>query len=817
MQQSMLLHALGHRRDDPLFTQFCFAIDGSLDADAFAAAWTATVQRHPALRTAFLWQDLPQPMQVVRQNVEPAFERLDWRQMVPDAQAEAYRDLLEADRAAGFDPRRAPLMRFKLARLGDEAWRFVWSSHHLVVDRWCIATLLADVERLYTGGEDARRNVAAAPPFRRYIDWLNRQDQALALAFWRDALAGFSPEPRPLAEAGTAETLRFPSERYSALKAVARRHGLTPGIVVQGAWALALNRLSGRQDVVFGATVAGRPADIADVEHIVGSFINNVPVRSVMRGETGLFEWLRDSQAAQFARTPYEYVSPADIERCAGLEAGMALFDSILVWLADGGAANVLNLRPLSGDYATAFPVTLSVAETDGGLDLRIERRAGRTAIPADGVLNQLVSALDAIIAADAEVALGDLPDFRRAPGFAPPAERAGGRVIGGRPPAAGNADPTALRGRDALNADLMAELLASEWRAILGTEDVDAGADFFELGGTSLQAARLHARVEAATRQAIPLLALFQDPTIAGMAATLTGRDWPLQSGLATELRAPGRRPALFCVASPEVNTVGYSLLARHLPADQGMYVIQGPPVADTPRELDPTTLPDLARQYLAAVRDIQQHGPYHLLSMCAGSHITVEMVRMLEAEGEEVAFFGVVNTWSLYTISRLYYVNRGLNVLRWYASRLRELFARRRGPATPQAVAAPEAIKRDPPRAAAVLPDPEAAVGLDNPWIRDVGFAHRNPGRPRIETPVTVFRIRSQPFWRKRDAALGWGVHSRKARPVRLQCNDHQAIMREPHVWELVDALTAEIIGAQPTLEQEPTGPAGKIRIPA
>jgi hypothetical protein len=817
MQQAMLLHALGHRRDDTLFNQFSYAIDGPLDADAFAQAWAATVQRHPALRTAFLWQDLPQPMQVVRQQAEPGFEQLDWRHMPPDAQDAAYADLLAADREAGFDPRRAPLMRFKLVRMAEDAWRFAWSSHHLVIDRWCIGTILSDVERYYAGGADARRNVTAAPAFRRYVDWLSRQDQAAAHAFWRNALAGFTPPRRPRADAGVTETSRLTPDRYASLTAAARRHGLTPGIVVQGAWALTLNRLLGEQDVVFGATVAGRPADIADVEHIVGSFINNVPVRRVMPAEAGLVEWLRDAQAAQFERTPFEYVSPVDIERCAGVNGDTPLFDNILVWLADGGAASVLNMRPLSGDYATALPVTLSVAESGGGLELRIERRPGRTAIPADGVLSRLTETLGDIVEAPAGTALGDLPGFRHAADFTPRGERGTGAATGAPRPTASDAGAASLRGREALKPDAMAELLTSEWQAILEIDDIDSGADFFELGGTSLQAARLHARIEAATRQAIPLLALFQDPTIRGMAGTLTGRDWPLQSGLATELRAPGRRPALFCIASPEVNAVGYSLLARHLPADQGVYVIQAPPVADTPRELDPTTLPALAGQYLEAVRNIQRSGPYRFLSMCAGSHITADMARLLEADGEQVEFFGVVNTWSLYTVSRLYYVYRGLNVLRWYATRLREVLAARRRPAPPPPAPPAERSQAESPPAPAALPDPDAAVGLENPWIRDVGFAHRNPGRPRIDAPVTVFRIRSQPFWRKRNAALGWDVQSKITRPVRLHGNDHQAIMREPRVRELAGALMTEFDGLQATRVAERPEPAAKIRIPA
>ena len=186
----------------------------------------------------------------------------------------------------------------------------------------------------------------------------------------------------------------------------------------------------------------------------------------------------------------------------------------------------------------------------------------------------------------------------------------------------------------------------------------------------------------------------------------------------------------------------------------------------------------------------------------MCAGSHITTEMVRRLESHDEHAEFFGVVNTYGLYTVTKLYYLNRFLNVLRWYAARIRGLLSERAGaaprsPRTASAAAVPQAPAEEP--ADDTAPQHDTAVGLQNPWIRDVGFAHRNPQRPKLDSPITVFRIRRQPFWRQRDRALGWGLQSKSARAVMLSGRVHLAILREPQVRDVATAIGAALADAR------------------
>jgi non-ribosomal peptide synthetase component F len=107
---------------------------------------------------------------------------------------------------------------------------------------------------------------------------------------------------------------------------------LTLNTIVQGAWALLLSRYSGRADVVFGVTVAGRPAELAGVESMIGLFINTLPVRVRVAEEEALLPWLRDLQARQVEMRQYEHSPLVQVQGWSEVPRGQPLFESILVF-----------------------------------------------------------------------------------------------------------------------------------------------------------------------------------------------------------------------------------------------------------------------------------------------------------------------------------------------------------------------------------------------------------------------------------------------------------------------------------------------------
>lgn len=236
----------------------------------FTQAWNTVVAAHPVLRTAFVWDDVDEPMQVVLREVDLPVRIEDWRDLAPEARESRLEALLAQDRREGFDLSWAPLVRLALLRVGEDAHRFVFSHSHLILDGWSMPLVIRDVLALYEGACAGKQPRIAAPrPYRDYIGWLGEQDLAVSESFWRQALEGFDAPTNPRVEPGggegTGKASRelFLSEALtSELSRFARRQGLTLHTLVQGAWALVLGHLCGADDVVFGTTVSGRPRDL---------------------------------------------------------------------------------------------------------------------------------------------------------------------------------------------------------------------------------------------------------------------------------------------------------------------------------------------------------------------------------------------------------------------------------------------------------------------------------------------------------------------------------------------------------------------------
>ncbi len=290
VQQAMLFHSVYSPGSGVYVVQVSLRLSGRLDTQAFARAWQRVVERHGILRTAFYWEDLEKPVQVVYRGVEAEVLHESWRGDGGPEQRARLQGYLDEDRERGFDLGEPPLLRLALFELGEGEHRFVWSLHHLLTDGWSLGILLKELFAAYEAFAAGREPSLPRPrAFREYIGWLQRQDLAEAEAFWRRNLAGLD-EPTFLAggegraAGGFRESRRaarpLTPEATAALRELARRQRLTLSTLVQGAWALLLARWAGRPDVVFGSVVAGRPADLPGAETMVGPFINTLPVRA---------------------------------------------------------------------------------------------------------------------------------------------------------------------------------------------------------------------------------------------------------------------------------------------------------------------------------------------------------------------------------------------------------------------------------------------------------------------------------------------------------------------------------------------------------
>lgn len=376
MQQLMLMQSLSDAQSGLLFEQLLCTLQGPLQPELLQRAWQLLIERHAMLRTAFLWEGLEQPLQVVRQQIKLPWTLHDWRGQSPDTQQMQLAHLLEADRAQDFHPSQAPLLRITLVLVADERAWLIWSRHHILLDGWSGSLLLKELFVLYDGlcaGQAAR--LAPARPFRDYISWLQQQDQTAAESFWRQRLQGFYvPTPIPLtapaerqAAPGYAEEQHVvPEATRTALHLLSRQQQLTLPTLLAGAWSLLLSRYSGQRDVVFGSTVSGRPANLEGSETMIGQFINNLPIRVALAPEALLLPWLHALQDSELQARQYEHIPLPQLQQWSDVPAGMRLFESILIvnYVDEQALKGIsshlelLDMRPITW---TNFPLTLLV------------------------------------------------------------------------------------------------------------------------------------------------------------------------------------------------------------------------------------------------------------------------------------------------------------------------------------------------------------------------------------------------------------------------------------------------------------------------
>jgi non-ribosomal peptide synthase protein (TIGR01720 family) len=340
MQEGMLFHSLYGPDSGIYTTQLVCELKGHLNADRFETAWQAAVNAHAVLRTGFEWKTLEEPVQVVSRSVKVRLKREDWRTLGREEQEEKLEAYLRQDREQAFEMKQPPLMRLVLFRTADDANLLIWTSHHLLLDGWSLPIVLNDVLTTYASlcsGDEP--SLKPARSYRDYITWVKNQDLREAEIFWRQLLKGFtSPTPLGTREDQTRDPeyveqqVQLTESATARLQEFAQQHQLTPNTVVQGAWALVLSSLGRSEDVVFGVVVSGRSVEVADVECMVGLFINTLPARAKITPEAELIGWLKQLQAQQVEMSQYEYSPLARVQAWSEVEPGKPLFESIFLF-----------------------------------------------------------------------------------------------------------------------------------------------------------------------------------------------------------------------------------------------------------------------------------------------------------------------------------------------------------------------------------------------------------------------------------------------------------------------------------------------------
>ncbi|MEV5575414.1 non-ribosomal peptide synthase/polyketide synthase [Spirillospora sp. NPDC052269] len=374
MQEGLLFHAsLDERAPDVYVGQHILELGGEVDAAVLKESWEAMLRRHANLRACFrMPSSVGRPVQVVPRAVTLPWRTADLSGFPPEDAAAEVERLAAEERDRRFDLAVPPLLRLLLVRLGDGVHRLILTNHHILLDGWSLPVLLRELRSVYEAGGDAS-HLPPVTPYRDYLAWLARQDHDAARDAWRAELAGAEPtvivEDDPARPATVPEQISVTaSEEVSdALRELARRRNLTLNTVVQGVWGLVLGKLTGRDDVVFGATVASRPLDLPGVESMLGLFLNAVPVRVRLDPSDAFETMLTDLQRRHSALMEHQFLGLTEIQRAAG--NGVS-FDTLFAYenyprdpggAVPAGREGGLTIRPVGGRDATHYPLTVNV------------------------------------------------------------------------------------------------------------------------------------------------------------------------------------------------------------------------------------------------------------------------------------------------------------------------------------------------------------------------------------------------------------------------------------------------------------------------
>ncbi|MDQ1354938.1 MAG: hypothetical protein QG657_5247 [Acidobacteriota bacterium] len=342
MQEGMLFHALADSSSQSYFEQISYRIQGELNIPFVEKSLNELFKRHDVLRTAFLFEDIERPIQLVLKDRAIDFYYQDISNLEPWAEKKNFiEDFKKSDKDRSFDLRKGTLMRVSILRMGESEFEFTWSYHHILMDGWCVGILITEFFEIYNSFlENRPYRLPVVTPYRTYIQWLEKQDKEESTRYWQNYLDSYEEQvgvPKTKISTNSEDRYRneeisiiWDKEKTAALNRLAAANHVTLNTVTQAIWGILLGKYNGKDDILFGSVVSGRPFELEGVESMMGLFINTIPVRIRFEGHLKFYALLQKIQEDALASEPYHYHPLVDIQSMSALKQN--LIDHVFIF-----------------------------------------------------------------------------------------------------------------------------------------------------------------------------------------------------------------------------------------------------------------------------------------------------------------------------------------------------------------------------------------------------------------------------------------------------------------------------------------------------
>ncbi|WP_340608444.1 amino acid adenylation domain-containing protein [Xenorhabdus bharatensis] len=405
LQEGLLFHHQLQEDGDAYLSNSLLAFDTCSRLNTFLNALQQVIDRHDILRTAFCWQGLYKPMQVVWREA-----KLPVMSFVPIS-AENIPSQLQAHITNRLDITQAPL--FTASTVYDpasEEWLLALSFHHLVCDNMTLTLIMDEIQQLLQKQTVQGQAIELTPPllYRNFIAQTLNVPDSVHEDYFRQQLADIDEPTAPFGLLNiqgngtdvTESRLSLDKTLAHTLRAQARRLGISASVLFHVAWAQVLAKICGQEKVVFGTVLLGRLHGSADADQMMGMLINTLPIR-VSLSHFSVLEVVQATAKNLANLLEHEQAPLALAQNCSGVIPPMPLFSVLFNYRhgssipSEAGKSVWEGIRLLASAERTNYPITLSVNDAEDSFTLVAQSVAG--AAPCR-LVNYLHTALSELV-----------------------------------------------------------------------------------------------------------------------------------------------------------------------------------------------------------------------------------------------------------------------------------------------------------------------------------------------------------------------------------------------------------------------------------